>query len=307
MITRRLRLLAPGWLCAILLVGCGPATPSAVSTPSPSPTALDFTVPGTAVAMVDRLLAEAGSDKVLTVDVTKTTAEATVLDDDQKPVAWAYRDGEIGQVATDQQYVDQATFDVDRFNFSDVGALFRAAAGQSGSAENQTLTIVDYSGGNVTMSVSTVPESRTVFFTADGGLLPVLDFDTERGIDEGISDAVGARLSVYSITVDSGQGVWADYPGEPDTVVRRTRTSKVPVTTNVTARSVDLPMFSVSRVSAAEIWKVVDAARSAGELAKEGDWSVVIDDRRNLGTPRMYFNFGTRVVTTDLDGNTVIS
>ncbi|MCB0911708.1 MAG: hypothetical protein KDB60_08850 [Propionibacteriaceae bacterium] len=305
MTTRPRRLLVLGWLCGMLLAGCGTTTPT--PTPTASPTALDFTVPDAAVVMVNRLLAETGSDKVLTVDITKDAVEVTVLDEEEQPVAWAYRNGEIGEVATDQQYVDQATFDVSRFNFSDVGALFRAAAGQSGSAQNQTLTIVDYSGGNVTMSVSTVPESRTVFFTPSGGLLPVLNFDTEGGIAQGIADTVGARLSVYSITVDAGQGVWVDYPGAPDTIVRRTRTSKVPVTTNVTARSVDLPLFPAARVSPAAIWKVVDAARSAGDLPDEGGWSVVIDDRRNLGTPRMYFSFGTRVVTTDLEGNEVIA
>ncbi len=305
MTTRPRRLLVLGWLCGMLLAGCGTTTPT--PTPTASPTALDFTVPDAAVVMVNRLLAEAGSDKVLTVDITKDAVEVTVLDEEEQPVAWAYRNGEIGEVATDQQYVDQATFDVSRFNFSDVGALFRAAAGQSGSAQNQTLTIVDYSGGNVTMSVSTVPESRTVFFTPSGGLLPVLNFDTEGGIAQGIADTVGARLSVYSITVDAGQGVWVDYPGAPDTIVRRTRTSKVPVTTNVTARSVDLPLFPAAKVSPAAIWKVVDAARSAGDLPDEGGWSVVIDDRRNLGTPRMYFSFGTRVVTTDLEGNEVIA
>jgi len=305
--TRPRRLLVLSWLCGMLLTGCAPADPTPVDTPTPSPTAKDFTVPDAAVAMVERLLSEADSQQVLTVDITAETVEVTVLDADHKPVAWAYRDGEIGQVPTDQQYVDQATFDVSRFNFSDVGALFRAAAGQSGSAENQTLTIVDYSGGNVTMSVSTVPESRTVFFTPSGALLPILNFDTEGGITQGITDALGSRLTVYSITVDSGQGVWVDYPGEPDTVVRRTRTSKVPVTTNVTARSVSLPLFLAARVSAASIWKVVDAARGAGELPEEGGWSVVIDDRRNLGAPRMYFSFGTRVVTTDIEGNEVIS
>ena len=107
--------------------------------------------------------------------------------------------------------------------------------------------------------------------------------------------------------MDAGQGVWVDYPGAPDTIVRRTRTSKVPVTTNVTARSVDLPLFPAAKVSPAAIWKVVDAARSAGDLPDEAGWSVVIDDRRNLGTPRMYFSFGTRVVTTDLEGNEVIA
>ncbi len=304
MTTHPLRLLLVGWLCGFLLAGCG--SPSSSATPSPTPTALDFTKPGAAVAMVDRLLAQAGSTRAVTVEVTKNTVTVTVLDTDRKPVAWAYRDGEIGQVVTDQQYVDQSTFDVSRFNFSDVGALFRAAESQSGSADNQTLTIVDYSGGEVVMSVATVPESRTVFFTSSGALLPVLDFDTEGGVAEGIRDALGTRTTVYSITVDSTQGVWVDYPGETGTTVRRTRTSRVPVTTNVAVPKVDLPLFLASRVSADSIWKVVDEVRSSGAVSQEAAWSVVIDDRRNLGTPRFYFSIGSKVIVTDPAGNEVI-
>lgn len=305
MTTRPLRLLLASVLCGFLFAGCGTTSPSA--SPTPTPTTPDFTKPGVAVAMVDQLLAKAGSTRTLTVEITETTVEVTVLDASRKPVAWAYRDGQIGQVVTDQQYVDQATFDVSRFNFSDVGALFRAAESQSGSDQNQTLTIVDYSGGEVVMSVATAPESRTVFFTASGALLPVLDFDTEGGVTLGIKDALGTRTTVYSITVDSGQGVWVDYPGETGTTVRRTRTSRVPVTTNVAVPKVDLPLFYASKVSPEAIWKVVDEVRNSGEVSNQAAWSVVIDDRRNLGTPRMYFSIGSKVLVTDVAGNEVLS
>jgi hypothetical protein len=306
--TRPRRLLTLGFLWALLLAGCGLQTPTTSSTPAPtpSPSALDFTRAGVASAMVTQLLAKAGSERALMVEITATTVEVSVLGADHKPATWAYRDGEIGEVASDLQYVDQSTFDVSRFDISDVGGLFRAAKGQSGSAENQSLTIVDYSGGEVMMSISTVPESRTVFFEPSGALLPILDFDTPGGVTQGIKDSVGTRATVYSITVQSGQGVWADYPGESGTTVRRTRTAKVPVTTNVTAQKEDLPLFSTSRVNPDAIWKVVDEVRTSGEVSKQAAWSVVIDDRRNLGIPRMYFTIGSKVVTTDNQGNEVV-
>ena len=145
------------------------------------------------------------------VEVTTTTVEVSVLDANHEPVTWAYRNGETSEVTSDLQYVDQSTFEVSRFNISNVGALFRAAEGQSGSAQNQSLTIVDYSGGEVMMSVSTVPESRTVFFEPSGALLAMLDFDTPGGIAAGLTDAVGTRATVSSITIQSTQGVWVDY------------------------------------------------------------------------------------------------
>lgn len=304
-ISRCRALLVLGWLFA-LLAGCAlnaPVPPTA--TASPTATGPDFTLPGAAHAMVAQLLAKANSDQALMVEITSSTVLVSVLGANDTPTTWAYRNGDMGQVTSDLAYVDQATFDVDDFNISDVGALFRAASGMAGSEENQSLTIVDYSGGEVMMSVSTLPESRTVFFNPSGSLLTTLDFDTPGGISQGIEEAIGSRLMVYSISVDSEQGAWADFPGDPDTTVRRTRTSKVPVTTVPRAETVDLPLFSASRVHPDAIWKVIEAVRGVGDVKAETRWSVMIDDRDRQGTPRMHFTIGSRVVVTDLLGNVI--
>ncbi len=91
------------------------------------------------------------------VEIAKDSVQVSVLSAEGKPVTWAHRDGKSAEVPSDLAYVDQATFDVSRFNISNVGGLFRAAASMSGSEEHQSLTIVDYSGGEVVMSVSTLP------------------------------------------------------------------------------------------------------------------------------------------------------
>lgn len=303
MIARRLRAALVGLLCGLLLTGCTAESSPTTASASPSPTAVDFREPGAASNMVAQLVAKAGSDRVLSIEITRSSVEVTVLDPDDAAVAWAYRQGVLAEVPTDQQYVDQATFDVAGFNLADVGALFRAAAGQSGSEQDQSLTIVDYSGGNVTMSVSTIPESRTVFFTPAGALLPILAFDTPGGISAGLADVTQGRSTAYSVSVDSELGAAAEYPGASDTVIRLSRTAKVPVTTNTTARNIDLPLFPVSQVNPQVIWDVIDRLRSSGELSADGAWSVVVDDREDIGHPRMYFSFGTQVVSTDLAGN----
>ena len=256
--------------------------------------------------MVNQLLARAGSRRLLMVEITDSTVQLSVLDADDSPSTWAYRDGELGEVPSDLAYVDQATFEIDNFNISDVGGLFRAAAGMSGSEENQSLTIVDYSGGEVMMSVSTIPESRTVFFNPSGSLLALLDFDTPGGVAEGIAEAIGTRVMVHSVSVESDQGAWIDYPGDEETTIRRTRTAKVPVTTVARAETVDLPLFPAIRVDPEAVWDVVDAIRGTDDIPEEAPWSVMIDDRDRLSTPRMHFTIGSRVVVTDLAG-TVIS
>ncbi|HSK33625.1 MAG TPA: hypothetical protein VK903_09090 [Propionicimonas sp.] len=298
-----------GWVLAVTLAGCVPwpgTTPPTASSPSATPAETDFTRPGAAASMVDSLLTDAGSRRALMIEITEDSVQVSVLAADGKPVTWAHRDGESAEVTSDLAYVDQATFDVSAFNISDIGGLFRAATSMSGSEEKQSLTIVDYSGGEVMMSVSTFPESRTVFFNPDGSLLDVLNFDAPGGIANGIKEALGLRLTVYSVTVQSDQGAWADYPGDTEgTTVRRTRTSKVPVTTNTRNESPDLPVFVAAKIRPEAVWKVVDAVRGTTDVPEDAKWSVVIDDREKTGVPRMYFSIGPTSLTTDLNGTII--
>ncbi len=288
------------------LAGCVPvptSAPTAASSPASTPADPDFTEPGAAAAMVASLLTDAGSRQALMVEISRDSVQVSVLSAEGKPVTWAHRDGKSAEVPSDLAYVDQATFDVARFNLSNVGGLFRAAASMSGSEENQSLTIVDYSGGEVVMSVSTLPESRTVFFNPDGSLLEPLNFDAPGGIENGIREAIGLQLTVYSVTVQSDQGAWADYPGEKEgTTVRRTRTAKVPVTTNTRNETSNLQVFLAARIHPDAVWKIVDAVRGTTDVPEDANWSVVIEDRDHTNIPRMYFTIGPTSVTTDLNG-----
>lgn len=291
----------------LLLAGCGEATPSPSPSPSPTPVSMDFTKPGVARTMVEALMAKTEARRALMVEITADTVQVTVPGDDQ-PVTWAYRDGEMAKVASDLQDVGQAQFAVSDFNVSDVGALFRAAAGQSGSSQDQSLTIVGTENtptGDVQMSVSTVPESRTVFFTPGGALLEILDVDTPGGLKRGIADAIGGRGLIYSLTVISNQGVWSEFPGANNTTLRRTRSAKIPAITTVRSAAANPPLFSSSRVDAAAIWRVVEHVRSSGDASAGSAWSVTVDGRDQTQGPRLYFTFGFKQVVADLAGTIV--
>ena len=180
--------------------------------------------------MVDELIRAAGSDQLLMAEVTADTVQIGVLKDGQAST-WAYRDGTVGKVIGDLTYVNQATFDIDRFNIDNVAALFDAAAAVAGSSQSQSLNIVDNAGGDVVMSVATVPESKTVFFNPDGSLLRLLDFDEVDGLRTGLIEALGIRTLVHSITISSTQGVQVVCPGGTDRLVHRSRGLGVPVAT----------------------------------------------------------------------------
>ena len=120
-----------------------------------------------------------------------------------------------------------------------------------------------------------------------------------------ISTSSASGTNPSSLTVDSEQGVWVEFPGGTGTTVRRTRTSKVPVTTNTTARQLDLPPFLATRVDPDALWQVVESTRGTTEVPEDSGWSVVVDARDGLVEPRMHFTIGGQVLVTELDGTAV--
>ncbi len=316
--TRARRVAAAALCSAALLAGCTPApavptsqtsatTPAASATPSP---ALDLTEPGVARAMVRQLVAASGSTQVLLVDIRRHEASVSVLSDG-KPHTWAYREGTIREVSSDMAYVDQATFDPDAFDLSDVGALFRAAAAVSGSEQSQELQIVDlrrveHSALELKMSVATNPETRTVFFNPDGSLVPTLDFNTAGGITSGLADAVGSHTTVTSVTIGSATGAFIEYPLDSSTIVRRIRSAKIPVTDVPRSAGGDKPTaFDPRLVDPAIVWRVLQRYAATGAFGPTTTWSVVADIRGTTTQPRLRFTVGQARLVTDLAGNEI--
>lgn len=308
-------------LVAAVGAGCGPApaaptatptpsptasvsatpSPSGTATPTPSPTALDLTQPGAAQRMVDDLMVAAESTRAIMVTVTSSDASVAVLKAG-KVETWAWRDGAIRVVPSDITYVAQRSFAPSEFDFSDVGALFRAAQAVSGSKQGQALQIVDYSGGLVSMSVSTNPESRAVFFNPDGTLLPTLDFNSLWGLQQGYDEVVGPRGTAASLGFGKEVGVYLDGAHDGTSYNRRQRAARTPVLVTPRTEAVPLKPFDPARVKPSVIWGVLQEQRAAGRFSLDGQWSCVVEDREGTGTPQMYFTVGRETFTTDLAG-----
>lgn len=261
--------------------------------------------------MVADLIAASGSKDVIMVMVRQHEASVSVLVDGTAKT-WAYRNGAIRSVASDLTFVEQGIINPDSFNLNDVGALFRAAAAVSGSDKAQELQIVDrqvvdHATSEVFMSVSTNPESRPVFFNADGTLVPTLDLTTESGITMGLADARGNHTSATSIVIDSAAGVWLDYPGKTSgTIMRRLRTSKLPVSLLVRNEQDKTATFDPRRVDPAVIWHVLDRYKRAGTFKPDDAWSVTIVHNPTSGQVTMRFVVGAERFTTDLLGTEVV-
>lgn len=307
---------ALGFCVALAAAGCSaagvPATSPTGGGPAPTASAtplLDLTLPGVGQRVIRELVAASGTTQVLIVDIRTHEASVSVLLGGT-PHTWAYRDGAVKEVSSDLTYVDQVAFDPERFDLSDVGALFRTAAELAGSAEGQQLQIVDlqrvdHSPADVKMIVSTNPETRTVFFNADGTLVPTLDFHTEAGIAEGLADARGAHTSATTVAVGSTIGASIEFPGPGGTTVRRHRSDRFPVTASPRGGGSILDLFDPRRVQPSIIWKVLQRYSAVGAFGPTTAWSVVVDLRGGVAEPRLHFTVGTATLVTDLAGNPV--
>lgn len=281
-----------------------PAAPPASASAEPTPR-LDLTEPGVARRMVRELVQASGSTRVIMVSVKTHEAAVSVLTDGA-PHTWAYRDGVVHEIASDLAYVDQAAFDPERFDLDDVGALFRTAAAVSGSTQSRELQIVDtqrvdHDVDDIKMSVSTNPETRTVFFNSDGTLVPTLDFSTPAGLAEGLAEAVGDHLTATAVGVGSDQGAYVDFvASDATTLARRQRLPRLAVSVLPRPGSVKAAPFDPRTVDPGTIWKVLQTRASAGTWTPATTWSVTVDAAS--GRPLMHFVVGTETFTTTLDG-----
>lgn len=297
-------------LVAVALAGCARVPPPEASgaTATPTDTAqptLDLTAPGVAQQVVADLLAAAESRRAIMVTITPLEAHVAVVRDGVAET-WAWRDEQIQQVTSDINYVAQVAFNPDDFNLSDVGALFRAAHSVSGTDANQELQIVEYSAGSVSMTVSTNPESRTVFFRPDGTLLPTLDFTSEWGLVDGYADAVGIRGVASALGFGSQVGVYLDAPAaDPGTVVRRQRAARTPVIQTMRTEQAIPPTFDPALVQPEAVWSILERRQEAGSFTLDEQWSCLADDRADTGTPRIYCEIGDERLTADLSGTPI--
>lgn len=241
---------------AVVLAACTPApgvtdAPSADQPGTPSPTAtatpvstasalpdvdlpLDFPVDGplaegSAEAVVAELHRVAGGLPVVKVDVTAEVATLSALLPDATVATFEWREEVIRRVDSDVEYFDQATFDPADYPLDSVGRIFDIAD-LRGARGELVLQIVDYRDGQVLMTVTTRPESETVFFRVDGTAVPILAMTGVADIEAGISEVVGDADEAYGVGFDADRGYWADLTDPEDGVVlSRARVGGVPV------------------------------------------------------------------------------
>lgn len=311
----------------LLLVGCAPgaassptplasppevspsptpssAEPSRSDTPVPEPTpSLPVTFPvtsplidGGAATVVAELHELSGLRPALKLDVSVDEVTLVVLDKDLAARGYRWREGTIDTAETDVEYLRQTIFWPTDFTLDNVHLIFDNAALLGTSQSSQNLQVVEYRPGQVLMSVTTTPESATIFFRPDGSVFRSLDTTSVTDIREGIADvAKGARL-VFSIGFDSQLGYWSELPVGDDTTERRSRMSNRPTYLSQRNGTPPLEPFDPGQVDPAAL------ARTISSYNANNGCAVEIDNRFDRVKPVVTYKCDGETYHSDLAG-----
>ncbi|SCQ60524.1 Hypothetical protein PFR_JS9-2_676 [Propionibacterium freudenreichii] len=267
---------------------------NAQSTQAP---AFDLTAEGHARQVIDFLVAASGNKPVLRVEVTPTAANITYLEDDQAHTI-GYANGHISPVDSTVKYINQAQFKPSGFNIDNVGELFEKAGEISGSRQQQDLQINEYNQGVVLMTVTTTPETSTVFFRPDGSIVNKLDFSTDDGIREGLSDTVQGASRVEQVVIKP-DSLSADVRTDAATIQRRTRQRALPSITSNIKDSSDPGTFDPALIDPGLIARLEQTLPATVGRTPSTSVTVTIAQHAGQRVPFMYFQFsGAEVVTT---------
>lgn len=307
--------------CLALLSACTPTDPGTTPSPqrpspsvtaSPTPTVgptpdsalpisfpiTDSLVNGGAAEVVAKLHEVAGGLPVLKVDLTTQQATLTALLPDTSVVSYRWRDGEITKVDSDLQYLDQATFDPADYPLNSLGRMFDIAD-LRGVRGELVLQIVEYRQGQVVMTVTSRPESKTVFFRKDGTAVSSLGITGVADLEAGLHEVLGDAKEAYSITINATTGYSADLPdSEQGVVLTRTRPPEMPMFETKRSETPSLKPFDPQLVRPEGLAKAI--ARTQTDPAQA--CTVTVDLSLQRSAPVAKIECGGAPGYADMDG-----
>ncbi len=307
---------AAALLLAVLLAGCtntpepSPTTSSASATvsttpasPSPSttfPVAAPLTqdlTQGGAKTVVQQMLELTDYRPALKLDITSTEITYTILAADDRPYTLAWSNGTITEVDSDIQYLDQTTFRPLDYPLGNIAQLFDAAERHGATGQDKVLQIVEYHSGQVYMSVTTRPETKTVFFEKDGTPLRNLGVVSVGDLTDGLSAVIAGSRDLVQVGFDEHLGYWADLPPSGGITERRTRASSLPVYSSRRNVTTDWPTFDPAKIDALVL------ARAIATFSPDGSpCRVEIDNRFKRESPTVRYDCAGKINYTDLAG-----
>lgn len=276
-------------------------SPSQPVEPSPIDTRISLRRAGMARTAVNALLYEAGSPDLIRLTLTEFKATIFYVADGEA-AALSWEDGSIQTFDTDMEFLNQAAFNPRSFAFDDLDRIFAEAAVQSGSSAAQELQINEVNDANILMSVTTNPESVSVFFRPDGSLIRPLDFTVAEDLEEGLRDVVQENEYVATIAYSLNQGLSAELLIEPGVVTTWNRPAKLPAFSSKRTVLVDPVEFEASVVDPKVIVNLMKTLPNRFGKDEGTPVSFVISYDSSSAEPRITFDVGGNKVSTDMQG-----
>jgi len=280
----------------------GEPSKSANRTPDPTPSlpvTFNIATPlidGGAATVVAKLHELSGLRPALKLDVSEEEVTLVVLDNDLTARSYRWRDGIIEPAETDVQYLRQTIFWPTDFALDNVHLIFDNAALLGTSSSVQNLQVVEYRPGQVLMSVTTTPESSTIFFRPDGSVFRNLDTTSVADIREGIAAVTEATSRVYSVGFNPDLGYWSELPVADDSTERRSRMENRPTYLSQRAGTSQLETFDPDVVDP------VALAQSIASLSTGEGCAVEIDNRFERVQPVVTYQCDGETYHSDLQG-----
>lgn len=273
--------------------------PSGNSTPR-----IDLTLPGTAQLAIEELTALAAGRPIIRLTITREMA-TVAFTEAAKARSFSWTDGRIEELDSDVAHINQASFDPQAFALNDIGALFRQAGETAGSTSHQELQINEVNEGRVLMTVTTDPESATIFFRADGSMINHLDFTTTEGIAEALRDTVDEATTVLGIGLRPEQGMWVDVAAGPGVIERRIRPAKLPAYSTQRNQASSLEPFSPALAKPEVIATLLRVLPTRLNEPPDSRVEFVMDTKEKWPGPTLRFAVGTTLVITAPDGTDI--
>lgn len=282
---------------------------SAAPSPTPTPSLLGdeslplrFPISGTLLSEADRVVERlhdaAGNLPVLRINLTADQARLTALLPDESVVSYQWLDDEITRVDSDIEYLGQTTFDPADYPLGSAERMFDIAD-LKGVRGDLLLQVVEYRAGQVTITITSRPETETVFFRADGTAVGELGVTSVADITAGLGEILGDATEAYAVGFDPTRGYWADLPDvEPGVVLSRMRVGGVPTFETRRSESPTSEIFDPSTIRPAALAKAI--AHTQADPSQP--CAVAIDMSLGRSAPVVRVDCEGDVGYADLDG-----
>lgn len=279
-------------------------TPSATGSSGaklPQPFKMDAPLgEGTSAAeVIEQLMAVSGKRPALKLDVTSSQATLTVLEEDESVSSFRWANGVIDITTSDFQYLGQATFSPEDYPLESIGRMFDIAdlRGVRGELVYQ---VQEYRAGDVVQTVSSLPESSTVFFEQDGSAIPSLDGSHTADILAGHEAVVRPGEELVSFGYSPERGFHSESLTVDDRITR-TRTGGIPTVEAARPRTGSREGFDPALVDPMIVAQALQAQRATPDELCAFD--IAMDEKHNA--PLVEIRCGEETSLVDLKGREV--